>query len=798
MRKLNAEIKLNRTKWYDAKPEAARIQVRDRHFALDTNSLAVFQTDTPEEAVPLLDKRPQFDPYTARQPGMVVLELTHACCLSCLYCFTHDYPDSPVKVMSITTAKAAITRLLARPCGHMPQGMGVHVSFFGGEPLMAWETLKEAAIFVEGYAAPLKPSLHVTTNAVLLSEAKARWLVEHGFSLIVSLDGPQPLHDAARPMINGSGSYGLVRAALDGLKAARAGAITLRSTFYNGSTHVLERVAHLNDLCDQGYAQGVSVEPICLSETRCVDRKRAALNLTAADIEGLDEEYMSVADWAVERLRAGKRPRLHGMEVFLTRLLWTQHSPTECGAGSGVVSVAPDGEIFACFAGDTKVSLLNGMDQPIADLVAHPKPLWVYSYDGDKVVPGRATAHLVAKDQELLAVTLDNREVVRCTPDHPFMLRDGTYCRADQLASGASLMPLYKGLTARHKSHGGHVAFYESLYHPGGARLSTHQMVWEAIHGPLPKRKVVHHKDGNSRNNDPDNLDALTHSEHRKRHLDEGGYSIADQWQSQDFRKKMEPINRENINYALAGIQKNKTRWRGRLAVATSRASHDPTNGRYIHLHSGEHLARLRWYAVKSTACPVCSRAFTNAGCCGNHQRQTDHYVTAPTNHRVVSVAPAGRADVYCLEVEKYHNFALAAGVFVHNCHRETPSEIGHLDRGGIDEVARLPWCENRSYRSEICMKCAARWACGGGCRHASLAEYGSMTQPYDAGCALMWRYVRMALWIMSEVGPELLARIYPDPTAQKQPYGWQTGDPSHCAPLIVDASTVSSETEGQ
>lgn len=98
-----------------------------------------------------------------------------------------------------------------------------------------------------------------------------------------------------------------------------------------------------------------------------------------------------------------------------------------------------------CFTGDTKISLLNGTEVPIKDLVGLDE-FWVYSCTPDgKIVPGRGhSARLTKKDAQLVKITLDNGESVKCTPEHRFMMRDGTYREAKDLKPDDSLMPLYK------------------------------------------------------------------------------------------------------------------------------------------------------------------------------------------------------------------------------------------------------------------------------------------------------------------------------------------------------------------
>jgi hypothetical protein len=123
------------------------------------------------------------------------------------------------------------------------------------------------------------------------------------------------------------------------------------------------------------------------------------------------------------------------------------------GKGATVGTVLPTenalipaaiGVDIGCFTGDTMIPLLNGEIHDIKSLVG--KEFTVYSCTpSGKVVAAKATAKLTRTNAELVAVTLDNGWIVKCTPDHLFMLRDGNYCKAEDLKIDTSLMPLYRG-----------------------------------------------------------------------------------------------------------------------------------------------------------------------------------------------------------------------------------------------------------------------------------------------------------------------------------------------------------------
>ncbi len=128
-----------------------------------------------------------------------------------------------------------------------------------------------------------------------------------------------------------------------------------------------------------------------------------------------------------------------------------------------------------CLTGDTKIPLLNGETLTFKELVNRyggtDERFWVYSCDQrtKTIVPGKAYRPRVTLiDEPILEVELDNGEVVRCTTNHPFMLRDGSYKKAGELDPGDSLMPFYRKLDGKG---------YEEISQPGwdGRWQKTHR-----------------------------------------------------------------------------------------------------------------------------------------------------------------------------------------------------------------------------------------------------------------------------------------------------------------------------------
>jgi tRNA-splicing ligase RtcB len=99
---------------------------------------------------------------------------------------------------------------------------------------------------------------------------------------------------------------------------------------------------------------------------------------------------------------------------------------------------------IGCFSGDTLIPLADGKSYPIAELAQTQEEIVVFSCtETGRIVAAKAIARLTRRQAALVKVILDNGEEIICTPDHQFMLRDGSYQEASQLKFDSSLMPFY-------------------------------------------------------------------------------------------------------------------------------------------------------------------------------------------------------------------------------------------------------------------------------------------------------------------------------------------------------------------
>ncbi|HAH32800.1 MAG TPA: DNA topoisomerase (ATP-hydrolyzing) subunit B [Elusimicrobia bacterium] len=179
-----------------------------------------------------------------------------------------------------------------------------------------------------------------------------------------------------------------------------------------------------------------------------------------------------------------------------------------------------------CFSGDTLVALADGRDVSFADLVKecqNGRENFCYTIEKNGRI-GLAPVKNVRrtmKNAEIVRVVLDDGTQINCTPDHLFMLRDGTYKEAGKLQINDSLMPLRRQLSRIGQRIT--IEGYEMVFDPAEQRwIFTHLLAdsYNVKNGSYKSKDGVHrhHIDWNKRNNNPDNIIRLTKEEHLDLH----------------------------------------------------------------------------------------------------------------------------------------------------------------------------------------------------------------------------------------------------------------------------------------
>ena len=319
-------------------------------------------------------------------------------------------------------------------------------------------------------------------------------------------------------------------------------------------------------------------------------------------------------------------------------------------ATEGVVIPNAVGVDIGCFTGDTKISLLNGTQKTLKKLVEEKQDVYVYSLDEKlNIVAGKATPKLTRKNAELIEVVISGGETIRCTPDHQFMLLNGQYKEAKDLKSFDSLMPLYR----TYESKDG----YEHIRAGRGASIATNRLVAKQFLGKPPFGCLTHHIDEHWFNNYPTNIEYKDKKLHSRDHRISNPIFGTECFKQKRlnslkkngfYNKKFYPIKKETALNNLKKLQKSP-KWKKASKEAGKR--------------NGHCLSSFNQINNSTPFTCECGRVICGKGGFVRHQNNCS------SNHKVLFTKKLLiRENVYCLTVEKYHNFALAAGVFVHNC----------------------------------------------------------------------------------------------------------------------------------
>lgn len=207
-----------------------------------------------------------------------------------------------------------------------------------------------------------------------------------------------------------------------------------------------------------------------------------------------------------------------------------------------------------CFAPDALVYTTRGVYtiKQLADDASFAR-CNVYAYDlfSKKVVIAEAHSPRVAKDgieQDIVRVTFDDGGHIDTTPDHQFLLKDGTYKQAIELTAGTSLQPFYN----RDIGGDGYRWIYTNdRERSKGGWISEHLMVMEHFLGrQIAKGEVVHHKDFNRKNNMIENLQLMTEDEHKRYHAQLNNRNKFGKQGFKGIRKKpFNPTSRTDITF---------------------------------------------------------------------------------------------------------------------------------------------------------------------------------------------------------------------------------------------------------
>ena len=272
----------------------------------------------------------------------MMLSVASGCNLACRYCYCGVCRDQlPDKgLMPEETALRAVERLFA---GADPKA-DVRITFFGGEPLLNKPVIRSVVERCSQMAADrgMKAGFSVTTNATLMDDATAKLIADNNFGLMVSLDGPQPLHDAQCPTRDGNGSFAKAAAGIR-LLMDRSLNVTVRCTMAHPAPDAMALIRFFRDFGFSRIVLGTVRNPAFPS----------ACDFTEADSIAFRRcMERDVIPWMLEEVAAGRAPAYDPFTEIAEFQGAKEHPdkvpPFRCGACHGAMAVAPDGTLYPC------------------------------------------------------------------------------------------------------------------------------------------------------------------------------------------------------------------------------------------------------------------------------------------------------------------------------------------------------------------------------------------------------------------------------------------------------------------
>ena len=338
-------------------PEVIIASLKDKYHETDiktaiiecqelANNQMLFTKDSYETAITDFRKRKTV-------VKALCLHIAHDCNLACRYCFAEEGEYHGHRaLMSLEVGKKALDFLIANSGNRK----NLEVDFFGGEPLMNWDIVKELVYYGREQEKKYNKNFRftLTTNGVLLNDEVMEFANREMDNVVLSIDGRKEVNDFMRPFRRGKGSYELIVPKYQQFADSRnQEKYYVRGTFTRHNLDFCEDVLHLADL---GFKQ-ISVEPVvALSEEEYAIREE--------DIQVICDEYDKLAKEIINREKAGHGFNFFHFMIDLTGGPCVYKRLSGCGSGTEYLAVTPWGDLYPChqFVGEDDFLMGNVYD----------------------------------------------------------------------------------------------------------------------------------------------------------------------------------------------------------------------------------------------------------------------------------------------------------------------------------------------------------------------------------------------------------------------------------------------------
>lgn len=301
------------------------------------------------------------------------LHIAHDCNLACKYCFAEEGEYHGRRaLMSFEVGKKALDFLIANSGNRR----NLEVDFFGGEPLMNWQVVKDLVAYGREQEKIHDKNFRftITTNGVLLNDEIQEFVNKEMDNVVLSLDGRQEVNDHMRPFRNGKGSYDLIVPKFQKLAESRnQQKYYVRGTFTRENLDFSKDVLHFADL---GFEQ-ISIEPVVGEDTDFYSIQKEHL-------PQIFEEYDILAKELIKREKEGRGVNFFHFMIDLDGGPCISKRLSGCGSGTEYLAVTPWGDLYPChqFVGDEDF-LMGNVDDGITrpEIAEEFRGCSVYSKD---------------------------------------------------------------------------------------------------------------------------------------------------------------------------------------------------------------------------------------------------------------------------------------------------------------------------------------------------------------------------------------------------------------------------------
>ncbi len=280
------------------------------------------------------------------------LHVAHDCNLACKYCFAEEGEYHGRRaLMSLEVGKKALDFLIENSGNRV----NLEVDFFGGEPLMNWDVVKELVAYGRSREAECNKKFRftITTNGVLLNDEIMDFCNREMANVVLSLDGRPEVNDRMRPFRNGKGSYEVIVPKFQKFAKSRQGQYYVRGTFTHNNLDFASDVLHFADL---GFDQ-ISIEPVVSAPSEPYAIREEDLPQILAEYDRLAVEY-------IKRKKEGRGFNFFHFMIDLSQGPCVAKRLAGCGSGTEYLAVTPWGDFYPChqFVGEEEFLLGNVYD----------------------------------------------------------------------------------------------------------------------------------------------------------------------------------------------------------------------------------------------------------------------------------------------------------------------------------------------------------------------------------------------------------------------------------------------------